>query len=829
MSLKGRQGLNHKAINRPGRLFGGLFFVLILIFSCPLPAQDIHSEKRFQNDIIVGSELNYPPYATVDKNGEADGFSVDLIKAAAREVDIKLRFEVGPWSEVKAKLERGEIDALPLVAYSVEREKYFDFTSPHIVSYATAFVRRGETRFKSLEDLRNTEVIVMRDDSTHEYVKFSNFTDKVVLTNTVGESFKLLSSGKHDFVISPKLSGLMLLNELGIDNIVPFGDHLEAYGKGYAFAVHEGDADLLALLNRGLVLVKVSGEYDEIYDKWFGHVDPRDSGYEKLIRKVLIAGSILGVIIFIFILWNFLLRQQVTKKTSELKQSEAKLQTLINNVPGATFQCLDDSALTVQFISSEIENISGHPPSDFINNSVRSLASIIYSEDSHLFNDAVQTGVKNKQPFFSEFRIVNSSGDLVWVVGRGQGIVNEKGELQQLEGIIINDSHRKLMEQELLESQKMAALGTLVGGVAHEFNNTLAGMTGNLYLAKQAASELPQVIHRLETVEKLSFKAAGMIQQMLAFARKGVVDMKGMSLTACVKEAVDMHKVGIPSNICLKQNISTKTLPVKGDFTLLQQVVLNLLTNAIDAVAHAHEPTIAISLSSLLVDATISRKHAQLRDFKDVADICISDNGSGIEKEHLDKIFDPFFTTKEVGQGTGLGLSMVKGTVQTHHGAIQIDSKVGSGTDIHIYFPLLSTHETDEPTTVTQEIFKGHGETILLVDDDRAFLEAHVGVLRALGYIAITAENGQAAIDIYELTENIDLTILDIVMPVMGGIECAKLIREIDSNAKIVFATGYDKTDSLRHQGALDVEVVISKPFDVAAISQVIQQNLPQR
>ncbi|MES9883545.1 MAG: transporter substrate-binding domain-containing protein [Sedimenticola sp.] len=323
--------INQKSLTvRAGAPLNWLTIICLLFGLSFLPAADAtvaEINKQARRTIIVGSELDYPPYATVDKSGNATGFSVDLIRAVANEIGIKLKFQVGPWSEVKLKLERGEIDALPLVAYSTERDKIFDFSRPHIISHSVAFIREDMDNIASVADLRGKEVIVMRQDATHEYVINSRITDKVTLTKTLGDAFKLLSSGKHDFVISPKLSGLLLLRELGIDNIKPFGEPLEAYGRGYAFAVHEGNNELLDQLDHGLVLIKVSGQYDQIYDQWFGHVNPANESYEALIRNVFIGAGLITLCILTVVTWNFLLRRQVNYKTVALATANEEIKS----------------------------------------------------------------------------------------------------------------------------------------------------------------------------------------------------------------------------------------------------------------------------------------------------------------------------------------------------------------------------------------------------------------------------------------------------------------------------------------------------------------------
>ena len=254
----------------------GLLFGLFILPASSVAEHRPTSPLENRPFITVGSELDYPPYAFVNESGNADGYSVDLIKAAAKETGLILKFVTGPWNEVKGKLEQGEIDALPLVAYSTERDRYFDFSMMHTISHANIFIRKKDSSlYQSHEDLRNKEVIAMRGDSTHEYIKSNIISDKIILTPTVADALKMLSEGRHDFVIAPKLPALLLLKELEIDNVQPFGEPIDSYGKGYGFAVHKGDHELLDHLNRGLVLVRASGEYDRIYDKWFGHIDPR--------------------------------------------------------------------------------------------------------------------------------------------------------------------------------------------------------------------------------------------------------------------------------------------------------------------------------------------------------------------------------------------------------------------------------------------------------------------------------------------------------------------------------------------------------------------------
>ena len=1025
-----------------------------------------------QHEIVVGSELDYPPYASVDKDGNADGFSVDLIKAVAEAVGLTLKFEVGPWSEVKAKLERGEIDALPLVAYSTERDKYFDFSRPYIISYAVAFVRKG-SKLKTMDDLRAKEVIVMRSDSTHEYVKFSAITDKITLTKNLVDAFKLLASGKHDFVIAPKLSGLLLLNELAIDNVEPFGEPLEAYGKGYAFAVHEGDRVLLEHLDHGLVLVKASGEYDQIYDKWFGYIDPRQKEQSQLIRYALIALFALVCIILVGSVWNLMLQRKVAMRTEELMQSETRFAAtfseaamgLAHVAPDGSWlrvnQALCDIVgysndellklsfqdithpddlnsdmhfieqilageinqysmekryfrkdgsiiwvnLTVSLVSkangeadyfiSAIEDISRRKDLDALLLNERDLAqkyldivgvmmvvldpqgrvtlinrkglAILGYEERELLHqswfetclpkefveevrsvfDQIMSGGHELMRYYEnpvitkagEQRILafhnalltDQHGNITGLLSSGEDITESRLAAERLnklsqaieqagEGVVITDAdgtieyinpaysritgydeadllgknprvlnsgkqseafydemwgillrgeiwqgrvidkrkdgslypalltispirdkddqvthyvcvQQNLKEYEDLEiqfqqAQKMEAIGTLVGGIAHDFNNALAGITSNLYLAKKKSSEL-DVIGNVKSAEKLAFSAAGTIQQLLAFSRKGVVNMGTISISSFLKEIIKLHRVAIPENIVIKLQIEESGLKVRGDINQLQQVLMNLMNNARDALEGVEDPQITLILSHEVVHNRSKVKPGQVKD-GEYACFTVMDNGCGIGEEHREHIFEPFYTTKEAGKGTGLGLSMSYGAVKTHSGWIfALPGEGGVGTVMKVYLPLVDVKADLGISVDSDKVVDGKGETILLVDDNEVVLEVGKELLEGLNYRVLTAIDGLEAIKVYrEHQDQIDLLLLDVVMPRLGGMEALKEIRRISPDVKAIFATGYNKVSAMGESDEFRAEKVLAKPLVISELSQALRGKL---
>ena len=276
------------------------------------------------------SELDYPPFALVRPDGGADGFSVDLLKAVARAAGMDIEFSVGPWNEIKQKLIDRQLDVLPLVSYSADRDKVMDFSASYLRMHGTIFVRAGNERIKSKEDLKDKEVIVMRGDTAHEYALREHLSDHLILTDSFEQAMEMLSKGEHDAVVIQQLVGLELIKRLGITNLVsvdripeknlrPAARPLSGFEQKLCFAVQAGDADLLARLNEGLSITIANGAYDTLYDKWFGPIlPPAPISMRDLLGYLL---AILIPVLFLLLIGGvWYLKREVASKTHSLRQ-----------------------------------------------------------------------------------------------------------------------------------------------------------------------------------------------------------------------------------------------------------------------------------------------------------------------------------------------------------------------------------------------------------------------------------------------------------------------------------------------------------------------------
>ncbi|HKI60344.1 MAG TPA: PAS domain S-box protein, partial [Mariprofundaceae bacterium] len=325
---------------------------------------------------------------------------------------------------------------------------------------------------------------------------------------------------------------------------------------------------------------------------------------------------------------------------------------------------------TIEYVNPAFTKITGYASDEAIGNSPRILKSGV-QDDAFYENlwKTISSGVVWSSPMVER----RKDGNIYPAAMSIAPIFNDDGEITHYVGIQQDMTEHHNLEEQLRQSQKMEALGTLVGGIAHDFNNMLLGIAGNVFLAMDEIKDQPKTVEKLKTVEETTFKAAEMIKQLLLFSRKGQLVMQPFGMTSFLNNNLELIQKSIPENIDFHCTICAEELTLTGDATQLEQVVMNLLNNARDAVAGVPDPAIQLTLDEYKVDREFRNDHPKVKGDA-LAHIMVADNGSGITDENMKHIFEPFYTTKDVGEGTGLGLAMCYCSVQSHGGTIVVES-----------------------------------------------------------------------------------------------------------------------------------------------------------
>ena len=447
----------------------------------------------------------------------------------------------------------------------------------------------------------------------------------------------------------------------------------------------------------------------------------------------------------------------------------------------------------------------------------------------HDFNEKCPwcTGKRKAHNKHLESDIVSPKDNRSYHVTHSQ-IVNEDGSVSTMT-IFRDTTEFKKMEAQFYQAQKMEAIGTLAGGVAHDFNNILTVIRGHAQLGMMRTTPEDPLWDDLTEIEAAGDRASKLTRQLLAFSRKQVVKPEMIQLNYLLQGLQKMLKRLIGEDVNLKTVLGEKLSPIMADPGQLEQVIINLLVNAADAIKDqslAFGRDITISTSEVLLDSNFVLSHAGSRVGWHLV-LEITDNGCGMPKEVIEHIFEPFYTTKEVGKGTGLGLSTVYGIIKQNNASIYVESESGQGTTFKIYWPSSKSNLQKVIKTKESRPMPGGEEVILLVEDEKATRHLAWSILRHAGYTVIEAENGWEALEkAKDLQGSIDLVFTDIVMPVMGGKELSEKLSSIYPQVEFLFTSGYlsDRVD--RDDDIFDDKRFVDKPYGVSELLIKIRQLL---
>jgi len=428
--------------------------------------------------------------------------------------------------------------------------------------------------------------------------------------------------------------------------------------------------------------------------------------------------------------------------------------------------------------------------------------------------------VREEGEWTGELRQQSKDGEELVVESRWTLVRDSGGQPTSILVINTDITERKRLESQFLRSQRMESIGRLVGGIAHDLGNLLVPILLGVKVLKRRESEDEKVLQTLEMIEKSAERGSNMVEQVLAFARGVEGERVALQAATIIDEVAKITTETFPDDIDVQVNVPDDLNDIVGDATQIQQVLMNLCVNARDAMPDGG--VIDISAS----EVEISEAEAQRKmDAEPGAYIClrVSDTGSGIPEEAIDKIFEPFFSTKAEGEGTGLGLSTAYSIVKSHNGFVDVESEPGEGTTFRVYVPVATSSDERRGPAASGELRDGSGELILVVDDEEFILDTARQTLEDAGYRVITAQGGEKAIDVMERNgDQVEAIITDLRMPEMNGFDLIRRLRPQFPNVPIIAASGMadGRTDDVVQAGA---QTFLAKPFTAEKLQGTLQ------
>jgi len=501
-----------------------------------------------------------------------------------------------------------------------------------------------------------------------------------------------------------------------------------------------------------------------------------------------------------------------------LQESEEKYRSVIANAMDAIFIAQDGM---IKFPNPSTLTITGYSEDEY---ATTLFMNLIHPEDREMVLDRHNRRLKGEEvPNNYSFRVLNKAGEELWVQLNAVSI-DWEGTPAVL--CFLRDlTSQKRLEAQFQQAQKMEAVGTLAGGIAHDFNNLLQSILGYTEILLMDDQMRTPVHQDLQEIKRATQRGAELTRQLLTFSRKVQSRLRSIDLNKEVIQVERLLRRTIPKMIEIELHLADDLGTVNADPAQVEQVLMNLAVNSRDAMPEGGR--LVIETGNVTLDETFCKNHLGAKPGGYVA-LTVSDTGHGMDKETIKHIFDPFYTTKGVGKGTGLGLAMVYGIVKSHEGYILCESKPNKGATFRIYFPVTEQGRGVEEWRKDKG-FKGGSETILLVDDEEPIRNLGEQIFTKYGYTVLKVSDGEGALKIYqEKKEKIDLVILDLIMPGMGGKKCLEGLLQINPDVKVVVASGYSPEGTVKSFLEGGAKNFISKPFNMKEMIQVVREVLDE-
>jgi PAS domain S-box-containing protein len=630
---------------------------------------------------------------------------------------------------------------------------------------------------------------------------------KGITANIPGAVYRFYATPEHECglrFVSEKASALFGLE-------VPTEEFFSAFLRG----IPEGERDRLVASIRKAVENLSPWHYEGRFIKpdgdiiWFsGRSIPHQEGAEVIFDGVLMDIT------------------DIKTAQEDVRQRRQFLESVLYHAPDAIVT-MDAAHRVIDWNPGAVQMFGYMPEETF----GRPLDELVATGDA-----LVEAGAKTHQVLAGQrveaFETIRhrKDGSPLHVIAAGSPIMVD-GQIKGVVAVYTDITHQKALEHErrgyearIQQMQKMEAIGMLAGGIAHDFNNILSAVIGYAELTLIDTLEAPHIHRNIQQIHDAGMRARDLVQQILTFSRQDEKELKPLQVGSQIKEALKMLRSSLPTTIEIVSGVSSPVDNVMADPTQIHQIVMNLCTNA----AQAMEETggrLNVGLSQVTLNEEDIRLHPGLQTGA-YAKLSVQDTGAGIPADIVEKIFDPYFTTKEKGKGTGLGLAVVHGIVQSYGGAIAVDSTPGRGTNFHVYLPTIKAALTASPVKIS---LPDGNERILLVDDEAVIVDFGRQSLERLGYVVDGFTNSMDALEYFRKAPNgYDLIITDMTMPKLPGDLLAQEVFKLRPNMPIILCTGYSSRIDSQKSEALGIRAMLMKPLKLSDLASSVRRVLDE-
>jgi PAS domain S-box-containing protein len=503
----------------------------------------------------------------------------------------------------------------------------------------------------------------------------------------------------------------------------------------------------------------------------------------------------------------------------KLKESEERFRALSENSPDIIYTV--DKRAVITYVNPALKENLGYEPKDILG---KPFTDIVKKEDIANFTDLFDKIMKQSETVkHFHGRLFTRDGDDRLFNMSAAPNIKGVGEMTGVVGTLKDVTEQRRLEEQLRHAQKMNAIGQLTGGISHDFNNILQAIAAYAELLQIKKNETEEAEKYIINILELTGRGTDLVKQMMIFSRKAESSLRPLDLNREIKNCSELLTGAFPKDISISYKLADNLRPVNGDAGQIGQVIMNLAVNAKDAMPDGG--ILEIETRNADIVKPLEHSSVKIPSGRYVV-LRISDTGSGIEQKVLEHIFEPFFTTKEVGKGTGIGLAVVYGVIKGHGGYIFCYSKVGKGTTFEISLPVVDAPIVPVENENIPSLEKREGkETILLVDDEDALVETGQELLSLSGYTVLTASSGEEVLDVLRKNgEKIDIIIMDVMMPGMGGIKCLQEVLKIYPEMKVIMASGFIETEKKRTILSTGAAGFIKKPYRINDLNEKIRE-----